>query len=189
MASFLSGAMPSDRTSQPDSAINADSVYEFESWICPGKSRSSTGVNSSPLESKATRGFRYMERFATPSIASKPISCARKRVPANNILRPTFMSMPRLRIFSPVWMFLNTLTVCGASVPAFRLLKSVSSTMTTASAPSGIGAPVMMRAACPRESDVRGISGWDIGDHAQSQGRCGCCIRNIVRDDGEAIHG
>ena len=63
-------------------------MYEFESWICPGASRSSTGVNSSPLDSNATRGLRYTERFATPSVASKPISCARKRVPANNILRP-----------------------------------------------------------------------------------------------------
>ncbi len=50
-----------------------------------------------------------------------------------------------------------------AGVPAFRLLKSVSSTMMTASTPFGMGAPVMMRAASPcasvmLEDDPAGIS-------------------------------
>ncbi|MEB0307378.1 hypothetical protein QN345_18980, partial [Cryobacterium sp. 10I1] len=68
-------------------------------------------------------------------------------VPARSMVSPAAASLPALRMWAAGS---GTLRMPTRSMP-----RSVSSIGTTASAPSGIGAPVMIRATCP--ASMRGF--------------------------------
>jgi hypothetical protein len=79
--------------------------------------------------------------------ASIPISLAPSTTPAGSTSSPRRALSPDARTFSPAW---------GASMRVTVAVSSRTSSMgMTASAPSGIGAPVMIRTASPAPGDGR----------------------------------
>ena len=99
--------------------------------------------------------MRWTSTSGRPNIASSPISWARRRLPFESRRSPACKSSPRWRTFSPGLTERLMVTIEGAAEPGWRLLESVSSTITTASASGGMGAPVMMRAASPGPRAIR----------------------------------
>ena len=47
-----------DAPRRPLATTAASSMYEFDSWICPGRNGSPGGTSSAPVETTATRGRR-----------------------------------------------------------------------------------------------------------------------------------
>ena len=99
-------------------------------------------TNSSPVENKATRGARVTCNCANPTLAAIPRDAGVSRSPFCKTLAPRVTSSPERRIHWPKATADFTRTWLSSS-------GSQSSCITTASAPSGIGAPVKMRAASP----------------------------------------
>src|SRR5438552_1346149 len=149
-ASGESGTMPRTHGSAPDARIAEASVYRLESRICPFPSGASTSAISSPVQNTATRGRLRTCTFDRPTDASRPISAGRSTVPASRIVSPLRRSSPACRTESPFGV--------GAVIVTTSLALSLSSTRTTVSAPSGIGAPVMMRIASPGPTSRSGNS-------------------------------
>ena len=102
--------------------------------------------SSSPVERTATRGRLRTGRMATPASAATPISWGPTRVPAGRIVSPSATSEPRGRTFAP--------TGTGSETRATSPATETRSTWTTASAPAGRGAPVVMYAAWPGPTAV-----------------------------------
>ena len=86
-------------------------------------------------------------------------------VPRSNTVSPTATSPPARRTCSPSW---------APSTVTWSPAVAVRSTITTASAPSGIGAPVMMRIASPGPTGIVGAApGGQLTDDART-GRRAC---------------
>ena len=100
-------------------------------------------------------------------LASTPATAGVTTVPAVKTTVPVATSLPAGRTASPSVGAVRTRT----RAPSSR--RSVSSTITTASAPGGTGAPVMMRIASPGPRAVGrcGRAGRHLGDHVQVDGR------------------
>ena len=78
-----------------------------------------------------------------------PISAGRMMSPRETTFSPRLTSSPAARMSWP--------SAASVKILTFRPSFSVSSIRITASAPSGIGAPVMIRAAWPLPTAFRGI--------------------------------
>ena len=110
--------------------------------------------------SSATRGRRTQRALATPIDASSPASCGRSRRPARSTTSPAFTSSP----IAPTC--LRGATASRTSTRPSRSLAT--SAITTASAPSGSGAPVMMRTAWPaRDASCEGAPRQRDADHLE----------------------
>ena len=70
--------------------------------MAPGRMSSgaiSPGMtNSSPVENKATRGFRTTLTWARPMLAAKPNDAGLSRVPLDKTMSPLLTSSPLRRI-------------------------------------------------------------------------------------------
>ena len=93
---------------------------------------------------------RIVRTLGRPTRANKPTSWGRTRLPVRITVSPAVNSRPRGATFVPAATGPGTRT---RSVP----VTSQRSIMTTASAPAGIGAPVMMRLAVPGPSATVGV--------------------------------
>ena len=116
--------------------------------------------------------------------ASAPTRLGRdSRSPAAITRSPATMSAPRLPMFCPA-----AAAAKISIVPASAF--AVSSTITTASAPAGSGAPVAISAQVPRVTTVRRYgSGVDAIEQAQARrGRSREAPLGVGRDDRVAVH-
>ena len=95
---------------------------------------------------------------------SRPTWAGRTTVPAEKASAPASRSPPAARTWSPGLASCSTRT---ASSPSRR----VRSTMTIASAPSGIGAPVMIRIASPGPTAT--VGAWPAGRSPTTRSRTG----------------
>ena len=109
---------------------------EFVSLIFPGVRASSNSISSPPVTSRATLGFLYTNIFLIPSSAINPIDDGLSSTPLFRAISPFFISSPsNLRLSFGLAGFLIL------TIPSFS---SVSSIITTESAPRGTGAPVII---------------------------------------------
>ena len=145
---------PSRRTGRPSARQREVIMWLFASRILAGPGERVRGwVSSSPVESTVTRGRRPTRTRTFPTVASSPIPAGESRPPASRSRVPARTSAPLAVTRSPA-------RTGGGAVPGFgqRMnpeLSAVCSTITAASAPSGIGAPVMMAAASPGPTRTR----------------------------------
>ena len=115
-------------------------------------------------------------------LANMPAEAAPRRVPCERTVSPGFTSSPARRMASPSRTARN---ICTSSSETL----SVSSTSTTASAPSGIGAPVMILMASPGPSAAaRHDAGLNLLDHSQRPGRLPARAPHVFRAQGVAVH-
>ena len=105
-------------------------------------------TSSLPVEITAMRGRGWTRSDPRPTAARTARWREDNRVPAAITRSPTITSSPALRMQAPGVAEARMITV---SVPP-----SVASTGTTASAPSGMGAPVMMRTHVPSVTGTLG---------------------------------
>ena len=135
-------------------------------------------TNSSPVENKATRGFRVTSSWAKPMLAAKPKPAGSSRVPFCITTEPRVTSSPLRRIHCPnAGAELTTMT--GTSACAFSVEATcVSSCMTTALAPGGMGAPVKMRAASP---EFKAWPCWPAGIRCVTFKLAPTCVTSSTR--------
>ena len=117
-------------------------------------------ASSSPVTTTPTRGRASTGREVMPRARATPISPAPTWSPASASRSSRVASSPRPRM----WRFSGgsaSRVIVTSAGTAPKGSASVASTSTTASAPPGAGAPVMMRMATPRGSsgDVPGRAG------------------------------
>ena len=143
VASNLSGTMPMSVTTQPKRCNKARRKKRLELYMAPGfmsPGATSPGMtSSSPVENKATRTRGATGNCAKPILAAKPIDAGARRSPLHSTAEPSRTSSPCLRMHWPDLGELGSRSVVPSTTQ--------SSCITTASAPSGIGAPVKIRAA------------------------------------------
>ena len=140
ISASLSRIIPYMMGVAPHSMTPALSAYEFVSYIFPGSSGSPGRMSSSPVDIIPT--FTLAERISRFPIAeSTPISREPIRVPLRSTRSPLMISEPARMMFSPM--------CTGRSMNISLSCRFVCSTITTASAPSGIGAPVAISTASP----------------------------------------
>src|SRR5579875_2688358 len=133
--------MPTRYVSAPASLAAAEIMYEFESITSPKDGRDPTSTSSLPVDRTMTRGRGRTVTRSRPSAASKPSCCGPRAAPAPSAGAPAATSSPARRTHSPVR--------AGRWIATRASPRSVSSSGMTASAPAGIGAPVMIRIASP----------------------------------------
>ncbi len=140
----------------PASRAAAVRVKLLESEIWPGPIGSPGWTSSLPVESTTTRGRGRTFTVARPIAASRPSWVGPSRVPASSTRAPAAMSLPRRRMWAASATGRRTRTsssstgaVIASAARPVPVPPSVHSTGATASAPGGIGAPVMIRAAWP----------------------------------------
>ena len=156
-AASSSRPMPRSTGSAPASATSASSIGRFESRICPGASSTGPSRSSSPVEITPTRARGYAgtsveaERAEHAEVRRTEHGARRRtpRRPRRGRRRRRARGQPRLD---------------RQRDRAHRRHRraAVRSTITIASAPSGIGAPVMIRIASPgadRDRRARGRPG------------------------------
>lgn len=137
-----SSAEPRSTGVNPSFSKRASRVGRFESRIFPGVSRAPAATSSSPVESTPTRGRGITRTSRTPALMRTPRCAGESALPARTQTSPALTSAPASRTFSPGC---KATLISTPSVSTSR----VRSTMQTASAPGGIGAPVMTRWAAP----------------------------------------
>ncbi len=135
-----SGATPSSNGSPPQARTKAAKAGPFEETIWFGPMGSPGITTSSPVGRMATRGLRATDSHGTLAAAARPTSRGVITRPARKTTSPSRKSMPALR-------------TCRPGFASFMVMRSpatsVSSWITTVSAPSGRGAPVKMRTHSP----------------------------------------
>ena len=104
------------------------------------------------MDSTPTRTAGWTGTVRALMLASTPATVGVTTVPAVNTTSPVRTSLPAGRTASPGAAVARTRT----RLPSSR--RSVRSTITTASAPAGIGAPVMSRTASPGRSGTAGAA-------------------------------
>ena len=114
------------------------------SYTWPGRIFPPGGITSSPVVRIATRGFANTSTSAAPTAAIAPTLAGVRNSPAVTTTSLFRMSSPLRETFSPGWTGEYTRTAS----PSF----SVSSTMTTESAPLGSVEPVATSVAVPFET-------------------------------------
>ena len=154
-AAWSSGTMPRRSGSPPASRTSAASAGAVASRTWPTSSVAVDGsTTSSPVETIATRGRAWTRTSVTPADASSPRSWARSGRPAPSSSPPARASSSARTTPSPGATGRMTSIVPG-------IASCVYSTMTTASAPSGIMPPVGIAIAPPggpRDRGARPIS-------------------------------
>ena len=137
-----SATIPRLNTSQPVALIISASIVKLLSRIWPGFSSEPSITSSSPVDSIATRNFGYDKTLRALMPANTPMPAALITSPDLKTTSPARTSSPISRIASPAFAGLLQRT-------RVVLITVASSIITTASAPRGIGAPVIIRADCP----------------------------------------
>ncbi|GAO05621.1 hypothetical protein PSR1_04536 [Anaeromyxobacter sp. PSR-1] len=127
--------------SPPASRTAAASARPFESTSSPGPGTLPGGTSSSPVGRIATLGRRRTTSSARPIPAASPTAPGSTTVPAAIATAPAARSEPRARTKRPG----SAARRNTAALPARR----TSSCISTASAPSGSGAPVKIRQQLP----------------------------------------
>jgi hypothetical protein len=149
-ASSSSRTSPRSIGTQPAWSRAPSSIVRLLSRIWPGASGAPSSISSSPVDSPPTRARATTGTETMPTLASTPSAAGRISVPAGNSRSPWWTSSPAWRTASPA----ATLRPIRTRWPPSS--DSVSSTITTASAPGGNGAPVMMRTARPGSTGIDG---------------------------------
>ena len=156
-APVVSAATGMRRGTAPYRRASASSAHALLLRIWPGRSSASISTTSSPVGMIATVARGYASTSVTPTDASTPISAGWITRPPATTTSPTRTSPPARRTFAALGAESSTATSAPSARPATprgsprwpQSVRSVSSNGTIASAPGGIGAPVMMRAAVP----------------------------------------
>ena len=142
-----------DIVSPPYCSVRDAIVEEFELYIFPFSSFSPGSINSFPVDRMPIFGFLYTSIWSYPIDASTPTTAGVISVPLVITLSPSEISSPHFLIFSK--------STTSIFIPIFSFdfdwFSSVSSNGTTALAPSGTGAPVIILDAWPDEIDFLGI--------------------------------
>ena len=140
-----SGTMGARRGRPPSRRTRASSMSELEStmWVAVGTEPG--GSSSSPVITTRTVGRRITGTVARPTDAKAPTSWGRRTRPADSRRCPASISSP----IWPTWRPGGTASVTATSRPPEPSTSRATSAMTTASAPWGRGAPVMMRTVSP----------------------------------------
>mmetsp|Transcript_29831 Transcript_29831/g.77003 ORF Transcript_29831/g.77003 Transcript_29831/m.77003 type:complete len:269 (+) Transcript_29831:911-1717(+) len=152
--SWLSRRTFPSRTTAPSCSTIAFSIGRLESTTCPGSALSPKLTSSSPVEKRATTGLlvtntvEMLKAERSPSVTEVISSFS-----SSNTV-PLSMSHPIGRMSSPGFTARRNLTISPTSGIGPRLVwttvlpcegkRWVSSTCTTASAPSGTGEPVVI---------------------------------------------
>ena len=144
--SKLSGQCLCIVTCAPVLAASASSITPLLSKISPTRGCFLGPASSSPVVTIATRARVPTLTDSIPCEASKPSLAGSSRSPRFKICCPIARSAPALRTKSPSG-------ICAARIKTKSPSRSVSSCITTASAPVGMGAPVKIRTASDAESD------------------------------------
>ena len=113
--------------------------------------------SSSPVASTATTGRRMTLTLSMPREAITPTSAALMTVPFSSTNMPVLTSSPAGRTLQPKGISAKIATWSRDFPSSFRSTSSVSSNGITVSAPSGSGAPVMIRIAVPETTVLSGI--------------------------------
>src|SRR5690606_9120283 len=148
-----SGTLTRSPTRAPAARTAASSAGPFASQTWPGPGSPSDGTSSLPVETTASETGARSGSRVMPHAAAAATWCGASTVPARSTTSPAATSDPGSRTYSPAPRPRTTVTVdAGPPVTPLKVTWSVSSTGTTASAPAGTGAPVMMRTAVPGSS-------------------------------------
>ena len=138
------------RSRQPAAGRAAPDGWRRGSSLAP---RSPADViSSSPVERTPTVGQGWTRTCSTPMLDSTPTCAGPSDVPAEKTSSPARISLPASRMNVPGATASSTTTIEPSDSTR------VCSTMHTASAPGGNGAPVMMRTDSPTEIDVFALS-------------------------------
>ncbi len=137
-----SATRPRSTGSTPISSRAASRAVRLESRIWPGPSGRPGATSSSPVDRTPTRGRVPTCTPVAPMLANTPRWAGVRAVPAPNTSSPACRSSPARRTWLPGSTAISTRTPSSPTA-------AVRSTITTASAPGGIGAPVMIRTASP----------------------------------------
>src|SRR5215212_3328726 len=156
MAASSSPPRPRSTGTNPDDASSASSVGRLESRTCPGSSGAPPPTSSSPVDNTPTRGRRWTATDDAPTLARTPRRPGVRTVPGVTTTSPARRSSPARRTAVPGSTGTSTTTDAPSADGAVR------STMTTASAPGGTTAPVMMRTAwpAPTSTGTTGPASW-----------------------------
>ena len=138
---------PRSTGSNPASATSASSVGRLESRIWPGRERRRALDQLVAGGQHADPGPRERPHLGHAELSQHAEVGGRELVAGRQHLLAGLRSSPAARRWLPG----STATSMRTARPPSS--RSVRSTMTTASAPAGIGAPVMMRTASPAPSD------------------------------------
>ncbi len=128
----------------------ATMVKLLDSQICPCPSGLPGSTSSAPVDSTTTRGRGWARTVRRPTPARMPSWGGPITVPAASTRSPARTSSPDLRMALPGG--------AGRLIDTLTVPPSVHSTGTTASAPPGTGAPVMMRVTVPRSTTRDAVS-------------------------------
>ena len=143
--------MPRSTAVAPASCTMRTSIVRLLSRICPIFRTDPSSTSSSPVDKTPTTARRYTCTVRALTLDNTPTATALITVPATNTRSPAVTSDPAARIAAPLGTDAEMRT-CDAPT------RSVSSTITIASAPVGIGAPVMMRIASPAPTVIVGAA-------------------------------
>ena len=155
-----SGSQPRSMASNPRLRASASRVGRLLSWIWPAANGCPLWTSSLPVEKTPTFSGPNTGRSTMPCEAATPRSMGERIRPAGRAVWPVRMSSPRRRTFWPgFWPAGRVIVSDGQAPPSGWLLapcraessawRRTCSCITTVSAPAGMGAPVMMRQACP----------------------------------------
>ena len=136
----------------PAAATMAASMGPLELRICPGAGSASTATISSPVVRMATRGLRKASSSAQPQAAASAICPNPMVLPEGSNSSPPRACAPWATMFSPSAM------VRGGMSRTRLPSASTCSSIITASAPAGTGAPVMISHAAFGGSGPAGAS-------------------------------
>ena len=123
-------------------------VCELMSYTWPARIGFPGGMTSSPVVRTETRGRAYTRTRALPMAARAPTFAGVRSSSARTTTDPRAMSSPRPETLSPGCTGEYTFTASPS--------RSVSSTMTTASAPRGSVGPVATSVHRPETTRLRG---------------------------------
>ena len=141
--------MPSGIGSAPSRCTAAAIIGPLELRVCPKAGVAAGGTSSLPVETIATRTRGGTSTCVAPASAASPISALPSAMPAESTSCPRRNAAPCLAMCCPTR---NRSSRSRTLPPACTLAvpSTADSTGTTASAPAGIGAPVMIRPHAPR---------------------------------------
>mmetsp|Transcript_27286 Transcript_27286/g.60411 ORF Transcript_27286/g.60411 Transcript_27286/m.60411 type:complete len:321 (-) Transcript_27286:273-1235(-) len=136
-SSLLSGTMPRSSTLPcPASVQAAINARRLQSRTCAPTGVSQASTSSLPVDITPITGLAKQRTSANPVVASTPSSQGPSTCPLRSSASPSAMSLPISRTFSPA----ATASLMVMTSPT----RWVTSTLTTAFAPSGSIAPVVM---------------------------------------------
>ena len=182
IASRSSGTIGPVIGSPPSRVTSAASIGPLASVIRKPSGGVPIGSNSLPVMRIRTRGRRMTGAWLNPSDDSMPMSCGRKTRPALATTSPARTSSPSCPTCLPG----ETSPIASTRWPSIWAF----SIGRTASAPSGSGAPVMIRTALPGAiaSFERARRKASCAENFQRQWIVGRRPLRILGHDREAVH-